>query len=122
MGIEQLEKLAKNGAKVATAVVNKSGVFSILGSVLEFSTIDWKKLAPEAGDIDAAELVSLQKLLSDNFEPNDKSLDLKFDELLSLAKKSYEIGQKAVATGIDVYDTARELVKEWQSFFDSKKV
>ena len=121
IGIEELSKFTKNGAKVATAIANKSGVFPILGSLLEFSTIDWSKIVPEIKDLSFDEIDALQNILSASFEPNDKAIDLKFDELLALGEKSYLLGQKTVQEGLDAFEAGKLIVAEWQSFFEGKK-
>lgn len=120
LGIEELSKVVKNGAKVATGIANKSGVFSLLGSLLEFSTVNWSKIGEEVKDLSVDEIDSLQNTLSAGFSPDDKALDLKFDELLALGEKSFLIGQKAVKDGMDAFDAAKEIVAEWQSFFAKK--
>lgn len=116
VGIENLTKIAKDGAHCATAICNKSGVFAIVGSLLDLSTINWTAVATEAKDLSEDERKTLEKVLSDEFQPSDKKIDLGFDKLIALGEKSAALVQRAVAEGHEVYETVKDLIGEWKSF------
>lgn len=120
MGIEELSKVVVSGSKCATAIVNKSGVFSIIGSLLSFSSVEWPKVSLEIKDLSEDEIKSLEALVLANFNPEDGNIKFGFADLLALGERSYAFVQKTISEGTDAFEALKGLVEDWKAFFGVK--
>lgn len=113
-GVENISKFVKTAGKAATAIANKSGLWSYVGPLMDLSSVNFSQVDEEVKDLSVPEIEGLAKDLSDAYQPNDKVSDLKLDEFIGLLKRSAIVVKEGVDKGIEIYATVQVLVEDWK--------
>jgi hypothetical protein len=122
LGIVLLTSVVKSVAQCANVfskLIHKQGLLVLLGlqePVAVLSSVAWPSVLDEVKDLSTEERVSLEKVLSDTFQPMSPMADVGLDKFLAMGEKTAAAIEKDVAAGKEAYETAKELVSEWKAF------
>lgn len=122
LGIEKCSAVVKSVGKCGTIVckfINKEGLLFLIGLQEPVSVLlatDWPAVLAEVKDMDGAERVSLEKDLSDSWQPPFPKVDVGLDQFLAMGEKTAAVIEKGVKDGKDAFESLKELVSEWKTF------